>query len=300
MHTDTTYLNLVQHILTYGKKRDDRTGVGTIGIFDSSMVFDLTEGFPLLTTKKLNFKAILVELLWFLQGSTNIEFLHKHNVHIWDEWADQEGNLGPVYGKQWRSWPASDGAGSIDQIANLINGLKNNPFSRRHLVSAWNPAEIESMALPPCHALFQFYVEELSDFQRIKAARNEGIDLPELNALEYLDSLGYKKYGLRCKLYQRSADIALGVPYNIASYALLTMMVAQQVDMVPLSFHWTGGDIHIYSNHVEGLQHQVLRHLKQSPTVRIQKAKDIFSYTVDDFELNGYEPHPFIKFDIAV
>ena len=265
---DYDYLNLVEDILEE-PLRTDRTLTGTHSIFaPQKLYFNLETSFPLLLSKKVNFKAIVVELLWFLKGSTNISYLHEHGVHIWDDWADQDGNLGPVYGKQWRDWQG------IDQIANLIHALRDDPFSRRHIVTAWNPAEISDMALPPCHCLFQFYVHE-----------QDG-----------------NKY-LSCQLYQRSADIALGVPFNIASYSLLTMMIAQQVDMIPFEFIWCGGDTHIYANHVDGLNIQLARkhnHYPCLPRVEIKKAKDIFSYELEDIILHDYYPAEPIRFPIAV
>ena len=265
---DIHYLNLVQDILN-DPLRTDRTGVGTHSTFaPKKLYFNLEKHFPLLLSKKVNFKAIVVELLWFLKGSTNISYLHEHGVHIWDDWADEEGNLGPVYGKQWRDWQG------VDQIANLINSLRNDPFSRRHIVTAWNPLEINEMALPPCHCLFQFYVKE-----------HDG-----------------NKY-LSCQLYQRSADLALGVPFNIASYSLLTCMIAQQVDMIPHEFIWCGGDVHIYANHVEGLNIQLTRKHAEYPClprIELRKAKDIFSYELEDISLMDYQPADAIRFPIAV
>jgi len=250
-----------------GHRKDDRTGTGTLSVFGWQMRFDLAEGFPLLTTKKLHTRSIIHELLWFLRGDTNIKYLKDNGVSIWDEWADENGELGPVYGKQWRSWEAADGR-SIDQISQLIEALKKNPDSRRHLVSAWNPAEVDRMALPPCHALFQFYVA------------------------------GGK---LSCQLYQRSADIFLGVPFNIASYALFTMMVAQVCGYELGDFVWTGGDCHLYTNHLEQTQLQLSRELRSLPRMRINpEVKDIFAFTIDDFTLEGYDPHPHISAPVAV
>ncbi len=261
------YLELMRHVAERGHRKDDRTGTGTLSVFGWQMRFDLAEGFPLLTTKKLHTRSIIHELLWFLRGDTNIKYLKDNGVSIWDEWADENGELGPVYGKQWRSWEAADGR-SIDQISQLIEALKKNPDSRRHLVSAWNPAEVDRMALPPCHALFQFYVA------------------------------GGK---LSCQLYQRSADIFLGVPFNIASYALFTMMVAQVCGYQLGDFVWTGGDCHLYTNHLEQTQLQLSRELRSLPRMRINpEVKDIFAFTIDDFTLEGYDPHPHISAPVAV
>ncbi|WP_374478535.1 thymidylate synthase [Zoogloea sp.] len=261
------YLELMRHVAERGHRKDDRTGTGTLSVFGWQMRFDLAEGFPLLTTKKLHTRSIIHELLWFLRGETNIKYLKDNKVSIWDEWADENGELGPVYGKQWRRWETADGR-SIDQIAQLIEALKRNPDSRRHIVSAWNPGEIEGMALPPCHALFQFYVA------------------------------GGK---LSCQLYQRSADIFLGVPFNIASYALFTMMVAQVCGYEPGDFVWTGGDCHLYVNHLEQTRLQLSREPRALPTMRINPdVKDIFAFTIDDFTLEGYDPHPHISAPVAV
>ncbi len=261
------YLELMRHVAERGHRKDDRTGTGTLSVFGWQMRFDLAEGFPLLTTKKLHTRSIIHELLWFLRGDTNIKYLKDNGVSIWDEWADENGELGPVYGKQWRSWEAPDGR-SIDQISQLIEALKKNPDSRRHIVSAWNPSEVDRMALPPCHALFQFYVA------------------------------GGK---LSCQLYQRSADIFLGVPFNIASYALFTMMVAQVCGYELGDFVWTGGDCHLYTNHLEQTQLQLSRELRPLPRMRINpEVKDIFAFTIDDFTLEGYDPHPHIKAPVAV
>lgn len=261
------YLELMRHVAEHGHRKDDRTGTGTLSVFGWQMRFDLAEGFPLLTTKKLHTRSIIHELLWFLRGDTNIKYLKDNGVSIWNEWADENGELGPVYGKQWRSWEAPDGR-SIDQISQLIEALKKNPDSRRHIVSAWNPSEVDRMALPPCHALFQFYVA------------------------------GGK---LSCQLYQRSADIFLGVPFNIASYALFTMMVAQVCGYELGDFVWTGGDCHLYTNHLEQTQVQLSRELRPLPRMRINpEVKDIFAFTIDDFTLEGYDPHPHISAPVAV
>lgn len=261
------YLDLMQHVLDNGAQKHDRTGTGTISVFGYQMRFNLQEGFPMVTTKKLHLKSIIHELIWFLQGDTNIKYLKDNGVRIWDEWADENGNLGPVYGSQWRSWPKPDG-GHIDQITQIINTIKNNPDSRRIIVSAWNVAEIENMALPPCHAFFQFYVADGK---------------------------------LSCQLYQRSADIFLGVPFNIASYALLTMMVAQVCDLQAGDFIHTFGDAHLYNNHIEQTHLQLSRDPKPLPTMKINPAvKNIFDFKFEDFELMDYEAHPHIKGAVAV
>ncbi len=270
------YLDLLKHVYENGVNKTDRTGTGTRSVFGYQMRFDLQEGFPLVTTKKLHLRSIIHELIWFLKGETNIKYLKDNGVSIWDEWADAEGNLGPVYGSQWRSWPTADGR-HIDQIAQVIQQLKKSPDSRRIIVSAWNVAEIENMALPPCHAFFQFYVAP--------AEPEKGIRKPRLS----------------CQLYQRSADIFLGVPFNIASYALLTMMVAQVCDMEAGDFVHTLGDAHIYSNHFEQTELQLSREPKPLPTIKINPAvKDIFDFTFADFELQDYTFHPHIKAPVAV
>lgn len=261
------YLDLLRHTRDTGVRRTDRTGVGTLGVFGYQMRFNLADGFPLLTTKKLHRKSIIHELLWFLSGSTNIGYLKGNGVRIWDEWADECGELGPVYGKQWRSWAAPDGR-SIDQMALLVEALKANPHSRRHIISAWNPAEVDDMALPPCHCLFQFFVADGR---------------------------------LSCQLYQRSADIFLGVPFNIASYALLTMMVAQVTGLQPGEFVHTFGDAHIYLNHLEQVETQLSREPRALPAMTLNPAvTSLFDFKYDDFELQGYDPHPTIKAPIAV
>jgi thymidylate synthase len=258
---------LLQHLLDNGVKKSDRTGTGTFSVFGYQMRFDLNAGFPLLTTKKLHTKSIIHELLWFLKGETNIAYLKENGVSIWDEWADENGNLGPVYGYQWRSWPNPDGT-QTDQITKLVEGLKKNPDGRRHIVSAWNPSFIDQMALPPCHCLFQFYIADGK---------------------------------LSCQLYQRSADTFLGVPFNIASYALLTMMMAQVCGYQPGEFVWTGGDVHLYSNHVEQAQLQLSREFRPLPKMKINpEVKDIFEFTFEDFTLENYDPHPHIKAAVAV
>ena len=261
------YHNLMRHVLEHGNDKGDRTGTGTRSVFGYQMRFDLSEGFPVLTTKKLHLRSIIHELLWFLQGDTNIRYLKENGVSIWDDWADEEGNLGPVYGYQWRSWPAPDGR-HIDQIATVVEQIKNNPNSRRMIVSAWNPALVDDMALPPCHAMFQFYVADSK---------------------------------LSCQLYQRSADIFLGVPFNIASYALLTMMVAQVCGLQAGEFIHTLGDAHLYSNHFEQARLQLERTPKTLPTMNINpEVKDLFGFKFEDFELVGYDPDPHIKAAVAV
>jgi len=270
-HPERQYLALLADILENGVERGDRTGTGTLGVFGRQMRFDLAQGFPLLTTKKLPLKSIAVELLWFLRGDTNVRWLQERGCTIWDEWADENGDLGPVYGKQWRSWAAPDGR-VIDQIAKLIEGLKANPNSRRHIVSAWNPADVDDMALPPCHCLFQFFVAP--------------------------DEKGGGK--LSCQLYQRSADVFLGVPFNIASYALLTMMVAQVVGLEPGEFVHTFGDAHLYLNHIEQAKLQLTRDPLPFPTLRISPKANLFSYEYEDFALENYQAHPHIKAPVAV
>jgi thymidylate synthase len=261
------YHDLLQHILDEGTKKEDRTGTGTISVFGYQMRFDLNEGFPCVTTKKLHLRSIIHELLWFLKGDTNIQYLKENNVSIWDEWADEEGNLGPVYGSQWRSWPAGDGR-HIDQIKQILDQIKNNPDSRRIIVSAWNVGEIDKMALPPCHAFFQFYVADGK---------------------------------LSCQLYQRSADTFLGVPFNIASYALLTMMIAQVCGLKPGDFVHTLGDAHLYSNHLEQARLQLTRDFRPLPQMKINPdINDLFDFKYEDFELVNYDPHPHIKAAVAV
>jgi thymidylate synthase len=258
---------LLKHILANGTKKEDRTGVGTFSVFGYQMRFDLSKGFPLVTTKKLHLKSIIYELLWFLNGDTNIKYLKDHGVSIWDEWADENGNLGPVYGYQWRSWPGRNGE-KIDQISNLIRQLKTKPDSRRHIVTAWNPADVDQMALPPCHAMFQFYVADGR---------------------------------LSCQLYQRSCDTFLGLPFNIASYALLVHMIAQQCDLEPGDFVWTGGDVHIYNNHIDQVNLQLTRKPFPLPKLNIRRKPDsIFDYRFEDFEILNYQAHPSIKAPIAV
>ncbi len=261
------HLELMQHVPTHGHQKSDRTGTGTRSVFGWQMRFNLEDGFPVLTTKKLHLRSIIHELLWFLQGDTNIKYLQDNGVRIWDEWADENGNLGPVYGHQWRHWTTADGR-EIDQIVQLVEGLKKNPDSRRHLVSAWNPGDVDRMALPPCHALFQFYVADGR---------------------------------LSCQLYQRSADIFLGVPFNIASYALLTLMLAQVCNLKPGDFVHTLGDAHLYSNHLEQAQLQLSRQTRALPTLHINpKVTDLFAFRFEDFTLEGYDPHPHIPAPVAV
>ena len=261
------YLDLMKHVLEQGAKKEDRTGTGTLSVFGHQMRFNLAEGFPLLTTKKLHIKSIVYELLWFLRGDTNVKYLQEHGVNIWNEWARENGELGPVYGAQWRSWKTPDGR-AIDQISQVIDQIKSNPDSRRLIVNAWNVGEIPSMALPPCHLLFQFYVADGK---------------------------------LSCQLYQRSADIFLGLPFNIASYSLLTMMVAQVCDLEPGEFIITLGDAHLYSNHFEQARLQLSREPLQLPQMRINRSvRSIFEFDYDDFELAGYEAHPHIKAEVAV
>ena len=261
------YLDLLGHILENGARQDDRTGVGTLSVFGHQMRFDLAQGFPLLTTKKLHLKSIVHELIWFLQGDVNVGYLNRNGVRIWDEWADEQGNLGPIYGRQWRSWPAPDGR-HIDQIAEVTESLKSDPASRRHIVSAWNVGELGAMALPPCHCLFQFYVA---------------------NGM------------LSCQLYQRSADVFLGVPFNIASYALLTLMMAQVTGLRPGEFIHTFGDAHLYLNHVEQAELQLGREPRALPKIEINPdVRSLFDFVYEDFRLTGYEPHPHIKAQVAV
>ncbi len=261
------YLELMQHVLEHGHEKNDRTGTGTRSVFGWQMRFDLGAGFPLLTTKKLHLRSIVYELLWFLRGETNIRYLKENGVSIWDEWADPNGELGPVYGHQWRHWRTSDG-GEVDQIRRLVDGIRRNPDSRRHIVTAWNPGDVDRMALPPCHALFQFYVADGR---------------------------------LSCQLYQRSADIFLGVPFNIASYALLTLMVAQVTDLRPGEFVHTFGDAHLYSNHLDQARVQLARQPKSLPTIRLApRVDDLFGFRFEDFTLEGYDPHPHIPAPVAV
>jgi thymidylate synthase len=261
------YLDLLDRVLTIGTKKSDRTGTGTVSVFGHQMRFDLADGFPMLTTKKLHMKSIVHELLWFLKGDTNVRYLKENGVSIWNDWADEDGELGPVYGYQWRSWPTLEG-GKVDQIANVVSSILTNPDSRRHIVTAWNPADVDEMALPPCHCLFQFYVADGR---------------------------------LSCQLYQRSADIFLGVPFNIASYALLTLMVAQVTGLKPGDFVHTLGDAHLYSNHLEQAHIQLTRKPKALPAMTLNpRVGDIFNFAYEDFSLSGYDPHPHIAAKVAV
>ena len=262
----TPYEDLLRDVLENGTKKSDRTGTGTRSVFGRQIRYDLSDSFPLITTKKVHTKSIIGELLWFLNGDSNVGYLQDNGIRIWNEWADDNGDLGPVYGVQWRSWPTPDG-GHIDQITNVVEDLKNNPDSRRHIVSAWNVSEIENMALPPCHLLFQFYVADGK---------------------------------LSCQLYQRSADLFLGVPFNIASYSLLTHMVAQQTGLEVGEFVWTGGDCHIYDNHVEQVTEQLSREPRPYPQLELNKANTLFDYDFNDFTITGYNPHPPIKGKVAV
>ncbi|GFZ78533.1 thymidylate synthase [Nesterenkonia alkaliphila] len=263
----TPYEDLLADVLEYGTQKSDRTGTGTRSVFGRQIRYDLTESFPLITTKRVHFKAVALELLWFLRGDSNVRWLQERGVRIWNEWADENGDLGPVYGVQWRSWPTPEG-GSVDQISQLVEQLRSNPDSRRHVVTAWNPGQIAEMALPPCHILFQFYVAEGR---------------------------------LSCQLYQRSADMFLGVPFNIASYSLLTVMLAHQTGLQPGEFIWTGGDCHIYSNHEEQVREQLSRDPKPYPRLQLaRQPESIFDYEYEDFEVLGYDPHPTIKAKVAV
>ena len=267
MTIPTPYEDLLRDVMANGTQKSDRTGTGTRSVFGRQMRFDLSESFPLITTKRVHFKSVALELLWFLRGDSNVRWLQERGVSIWNEWADDDGELGPVYGVQWRSWPAPDG-GQIDQIAKVVESIRANPDSRRHIVTAWNPAEVDNMALPPCHAMFQFYVADGK---------------------------------LSCQLYQRSADLFLGVPFNIASYALLTLMVAQQTGLEPGEFVWTGGDVHIYDNHVDQVREQLSREPFPYPQLRLARKPDsIFDYVLEDFEVLDYRHHPGIKAPIAV
>ncbi|KQO98775.1 thymidylate synthase [Leifsonia sp. Leaf264] len=266
MTVPTPYEDLLADVLANGTHKTDRTGTGTTSVFGRQMRFDLAESFPLITTKKVHWASVAYELLWFLRGDSNVRWLQERGVRIWNEWADENGDLGPVYGVQWRSWPTPDG-GSIDQITKVIEQIRTNPDGRRHIVTAWNPTEIDNQALPPCHALFQFYVADGK---------------------------------LSCQLYQRSADMFLGVPFNIASYALLTLMVAKQTGLEPGEFVWTGGDVHIYDNHREQVELQLSRDARPYPTVEIADRGSIFDYEYDDFQVVGYDPHPLIRGAVAV
>ncbi|MFD6093423.1 thymidylate synthase [Oerskovia sp. NPDC060338] len=263
---DTPYEDLLRHVLNSGTTKSDRTGTGTRSVFGAQMRFDLSQGFPLVTTKRVHLKSVVYELLWFLRGETNVRWLQEHGVKIWDEWAGADGELGPVYGSQWRSWPTPEG-GHIDQIARVVDQIRQNPDSRRHIVSAWNVAQVEDMALPPCHALFQFYVADGR---------------------------------LSCQLYQRSADLFLGVPFNVASYALLTHMVAAQAGLQVGDFVWTGGDCHIYDNHLQQVREQLGRDPYPAPTLHLAERASIFDYAYEDVQITGYQHHPAIKAPVAV
>ncbi len=263
---EQAYLDLMAEVMADGDDREDRTGTGARSLFGRQIRFDLANGFPLLTTKRIHFKSVVIELLWFLRGETNIAWLKQNGVSIWDEWADADGELGPVYGKQWRSWAAPDGR-VIDQMQNLVTALRQNPYSRRHVISAWNPADVDQMALPPCHCLFQFFVA---------------------------------KGRLSCQLYQRSADIFLGVPFNIASYALLTLMLAKVLGLEPGEFVHSFGDVHLYANHVEQAKTQLARQPKPWPHLRLADRNDLFAFTYEDFRLEDYDPHPLIRAPVAV
>ena len=266
MHVDTQYEDLLRHVLEHGTSRPDRTGTGSRSVFGHQMRYDLSRGFPLITTKRVHLKSIAYELLWFLRGDSNVRWLQEHGVSIWDEWADADGELGPVYGVQWRSWPTPDG-GHVDQISRVLEQLRSDPTSRRMVVSAWNVAEIPQMALPPCHTLFQFYVADGR---------------------------------LSCQLYQRSADLFLGVPFNIASYSMLVHMVAQQVGLEVGDFVWTGGDCHIYDNHLEQVREQLSREVYPFPTLRVRPAPSLFDYAFEDFEIVDYRHHPALRAPVAV
>ncbi len=263
---EQAYLDLMAEVMADGDDREDRTGTGARSLFGRQIRFNLADGFPLLTTKRIHFKSVVIELLWFLRGETNIAWLKENGVSIWDEWADADGELGPVYGKQWRSWAAPDGR-VIDQMQNLVTALRRNPYSRRHVISAWNPADVDQMALPPCHCLFQFFVA---------------------------------KGRLSCQLYQRSADIFLGVPFNIASYALLTLMLAKVLGLEPGEFVHSFGDVHLYANHVEQAKTQLARQPKAWPQLQLADRDDLFGFTYEDFRLEGYDPHPLIRAPVAV
>lgn len=322
MSYDFEYERYLADVLKNGVVKGDRTGTGTLSVFGRMMRFDLRKGFPLITTKKVFTKGIIHELLWFLKGSSNIKYLQDNNVHIWDEWADAQGELGPVYGVQWRSWPTGRWVknndldarhdppewveDSIDQIANVIELIKKSPDGRRHIVSAWNPAQVDQMKLPPCHVLFQFWTREFVMGERESLATSGGytdgpLEYHQERESEYLDHLGVPKRAISCMLMQRSCDSFLGVPFNIASYALLTEMVAQQCDMIAEEFIWVGGDCHIYSNHVDQVNEQLSRtETAYYPKLRLNKAASIFDYTYEDVEIVGYNPLGKIEAPIAV
>jgi len=314
------YLALMQHALEQGTPKGDRTGTGTLSVFGYQMRFNLQDGFPLVTTKKCHLRSIIHELLWFLNGDTNISYLKENNVSIWDEWADENGDLGPVYGKQWRSWQAADGR-QIDQLSKVIEQLKNDPDSRRIIVSAWNVGELDDMALVPCHSFFQFYTRKMSYDERLAwvkencwesydawtEATNEALSMQDIDHSQAADELVAwvgeiaPERILSCQLYQRSCDIFLGLPFNIASYALLVHMVAQQCDMAVGDFVWTGGDTHLYSNHLEQTRLQLSREPRALPTLVInRKPESLFDYRFEDFDITGYDPHPAIKAPVAV
>jgi thymidylate synthase len=305
------YLALAADILENGQHIEDRTGVGTLGVFGRQLRFDLTKGFPLLTTKRLFTKAIVYELLWFLRGDTNVRWLQERGVSIWDEWADEDGDLGPIYSKQWRSWEHVKMEGAflsevrtIDQISNVIESLRKNPAGRRHIVSAWNPAEVDEMALPPCHCLFQFYMREIPINDRLAmlpayTQQPLACDLTPNHVGRTLSVAGVPRYYLDCQLYQRSADLFLGVPFNIASYALLTYMIAQQVNALPGEFVHTFGDAHIYRNHVDQMRLQMSREVLPRPQLLLTKQNSIFDYEFEDIRFHGYKPHPTISAPVA-
>jgi len=323
MHHDIEYLGMMSGIRMIGKERVDRTGTGTTSVFSRNMDFNISRDFPLLLSKKIHWPSVVHELIWFLSGDTNVKYLQENGVRIWNEWADKDGDLGPVYGEQWRNF------GGVDQIAELISNLKSDPFSRRHIVSAWNPTVLPDpkfspkenalngmQALPPCHVLFQFYVEELTYSERLQISDQYGLDWGNKTRIsneatreaemKTMDEAGVPRLGLSCQLYQRSADVFLGVPFNIASYSLLTYLVAKTVDMHPMTFHWAGGDCHLYSNHKEQVTEQLQRVEdgkipRKCPKVIIKTKRDrLEDYTFDDIELIGYEPLPAIKAPIAV
>ena len=309
------YLELMQHVLENGDHKSDRTGTGTLSVFGYQMRFNLSEGFPLVTTKKCHLKSIIHELLWFLRGDTNIKYLNDNGVHIWDEWADSIGNLGPIYGQQWRYWPQACGPAYVDQISDATQMIKTSPDSRRLIVSAWNVADLPDMKLPPCHVMFQFYARDMTVAERLqyelanfgtgdwtkKGFYEDTTSRAQVDYHNYLDILGVPRKSLSCQLYQRSADIFLGVPFNIASYALLTMMVAQVCGLAPGEFIHTFGDAHLYLNHLDQAREQLTREPRPLPIMKLNpEIKDIFGFKYEDFALEGYEPHPAIKAAVAV